>query len=91
MPFNGYGASPRIDVVFNEREKDVSTISQIETGKLQGRFRNEGASARAVPSSNTDTVRGDAEGDIVYDGSALYICLKLNDTLEWREIALASV
>lgn len=96
MPFNGYGSpdsniSRAVDVVYNERERDVSTIFQIETGKLQGRFRNTGANARVVPSTTPTVEMGDAEGDILYNGTQLHICLNIAGELSWRTISLAVV
>lgn len=93
MPINSYGplaSNNGLEVVFNERERDVSAIAQLETGKLQGRYRNVGAIARDIPTSSTDIVSGDAEGDIVYNGSTLYICLNISNSLAWRSITLAS-
>lgn len=90
MPFNSYGAIPELQIVFNERERDVSIISQIETGKLTGRWRNTGANARAVPTSSSDTAQGDAEGDLMYDNNYLYMCLTISSTLTWCRITLDS-
>ena len=63
MPFNQFGHSATLTDVLRERLADISTVNQIETGKLQGRIRNSGANARATPSSNSDVVQGDFEGD----------------------------
>lgn len=92
MPFSSYGrlGSDAINVVFNERERDVSAVAQLETGKLQGRWRNTGANARAVPSSSADVLSGDALGDMLYDSSYLYVCLLIGGTLTWCRIALAT-
>lgn len=93
MPFNSYGriGSDAINVVFNERERDVSAVAQLETGKLQGRWRNTGANARAVPTSTPTVAAGDTEGDILYNSTQLHICLSINGALTWRTISLAVV
>lgn len=90
MPFNSYGASGGLDVVFGERERDISTVRQLENGKLMGRWRNTGANAREAPSSSADVVSGDAFGDMVYDSSYLYVCLTIGGSLTWCRISLDS-
>jgi len=92
VPINSYGpvGQSAIETIFKERERDVSAISQLENGKLLGRWRNTGANARAVPSSSTNVLSGDAFGDVLYDSSYLYVCLSVSGTLTWCRIALAS-
>jgi hypothetical protein len=93
MPFNSYGAlnpSTAFGIIFDARESDVLTINQIETGKLMGRWRNTGANARPVPTTTPTVERGDAQGDILYNGTQLHICLDING-LTWRTITLAVV
>lgn len=93
MPFNQFGAY-RVDglrVVFQERARDVSTIEQLENGKLPGRYRNTGAAAREVPTTTPTVQSGDAEGDILYNSTQMHVCLSINGSLTWRTITLAVV
>lgn len=93
MPFNSYGPltgniMQSLSTVYNERERDASAIKQLENGRVIGRLRNAGANARAVPTSNSDVLTGDAEGDRLYDASYLYLCVNISGELKWGRIAL---
>ncbi len=45
---------------------------------------------RAIPSASNDVVATDAEGDVMHNGSAIYILVDNAGTLEWRSAALSS-
>lgn len=70
--------------VIRARRADVSEIERLGRTKLDGRIRT---STRAIPSTETDVVEGDAEGDILteVDGSHEYIytLLSYEGTLMW--------
>jgi len=90
MPFNNYGASVNLQQIADERHRDASTVSQLEQGKLDGRRRNEGANTRATPSSNADIIAGDAEGDMLNDGTYRYELINVTGVgLRWHRTALA--
>ena len=90
MPFNQFGHSATLTDVLRERLADISTVNQIETGKLQGRIRNSGANARATPSSNSDVVQGDFEGDTLNDGTYIYTLVNVTGVgLRWHRATLS--
>lgn len=91
MPFNNFSPTTTLLGIINERSRDVSTIATIENGKLNGRWRNSGANARAIPTSSTDILDGDADGDLMYDASYVYLCASLNGALKWGRITIDSV
>lgn len=91
MPFNQYGSGEKsLQSIYRERQGDIATIQQLELGKLQGRYRNTGANARAIPTSSGDVLDGDTQGDVLFDSSYLYICLNQGGVLTWCRISLAS-
>ena len=90
MPFNQYGVDGSLQTVLNERLRDISTIEQLERNKLAGRRRNGGANNRTAPSSATDVIQGDAEGDIVNDGTYIYELINVTGTgLRLHRVSLA--
>lgn len=90
MPFNHFGSSLDINTVYRERPRDVAVVEQIERNKLKGRVRTSGAIARTPPSSATDVVDDDAEGDVLYDATYQYRLVRLpDDSLVWDRKTLA--
>lgn len=81
MPFSKYPSNATIETVRRERLRDNITIEQIERGKMPGRIRT---NERAAPSSPTDVVTGDVEGDVVYDSTYQYLLINVPNTgLRW--------
>ncbi len=89
MPFNQLGFNATLMDFARERANDAATVAALETGKRQGRQRNFGAAVRAVPSSHSDVIQGDAVGDFLNDGTHEYELKLMNDgTLKWNKHTL---
>lgn len=86
MPIKKYGASATLDDVLSERHNDARTILAIENGKLLGRFNPVG---RAVPSSHSNVIQGDAQGDVITDATYVYTLLSVSGALVWHRVALS--
>jgi predicted DNA repair protein MutK len=80
MPFNIYNSNADMRDVVRERSNDALVVSQLEQDKLNGRIRTD---FRTVPSSATDVVAGDAEGDIVVDATYIYRLITVSSALKW--------
>ena len=80
MPINLYGEQATLETVIRERRKDAATISTLENGKLPGRIRT---GLRAVPSSPTDVIQGDAEGDTVINSTYVFCLISVSGVLKW--------
>ena len=78
--FNQFGQSSTMADVIRERSNDIAVVSGLQTGKLQGRIRT---STRAAPTSNSDVVAGDAEGDVVVGATYVYTLISISGTLKW--------
>lgn len=93
MPFRDYPAlnamktETAIQQVFDSRKSDQIVIEQLERGKFQGRYRT---GQRAVPTSSTDVTVQDFVGDMINDGSFLYILLDISGSIEWRRLSISS-
>lgn len=82
MSFNQYNSGTTWEEAKVLRRSDVSTIDQLERNKLTGRVRLD----RATPSSSSDIIQGDAEGDRIFTGAALWELQRISGTLQWVEI-----
>lgn len=64
------------------RREDINEVDGLGQNKLKGRNRN---GVRAVPTSATDVVSGDIEGDVVVDATYRYELVDVAGTgLRWR-------
>ncbi len=89
MPFNKYGSSVTLEVIASERLRDAEAVVQLERNKLKGRIRNEGGTARATPSGNSDVIAGDAEGDTLNDGTYKYELINVTGVgLRWHRVTM---
>lgn len=77
---NQFGNLTDIKDIIAERKRDVIEYNALKTGKKQGRIRT---GIRAVPSSATDVIQGDAEGDIVTDATYIYELVTVSGSLKW--------
>lgn len=84
MPLNLFGANTSLLTIIRERRRDAAAVAALETGKMPGRIRT---GFRAVPSSATDVIAGDAEGDLVTDGTYTYQLITVSGALKWNRIA----
>ena len=80
---NHYGNDTQLKDIIAERKRDVAEVLALRQGKLTGRIRT---GFRAVPSSPTDVIPGDVEGDIVPDGVTVYWLMSNGVDLEWIEL-----
>ena len=80
MPFNRFSRETKIEDVIRERGNDVSVIAALEEGKAPGRIRT---LTRSAPTSATDVVAGDAEGDVVVGATYIYTLVSISGTLKW--------
>lgn len=90
MPFQNFGSSATLEDIKRVRQSDSQTITQLENGKLQGRFAPiTNGVPRAVPSSHSDVIRGDTLGDVITDATYVYTLLSVSGTLVWDRRALS--
>jgi hypothetical protein len=75
-----------IEAVSMSRREDVVEFNSLNNRLLRGRLRSD----RAVPTSSTNVVGGDQEGDIVRSGTYEYIVVNSSGTLKWARHALDS-
>lgn len=80
MPFNGFGSRTDLQTITKERKNDCAVITALETGKLPGRLNPPG---RAVPSSHSNVISGDAQGDVITDGTYIYTLISISGSLVW--------
>ena len=73
-----------------QRPNDMRVIRQMQRNKLDGRNRNSGENYRAIPTSSSDVLAGDAEGDIVYDNSKMWRAMDIDGALKWKPIGYAA-
>lgn len=86
MPLLPYGNSAELAAVISARRADMSVIATLEQGKLPGRIRT---GFRAVPTSHSDVIQGDVEGDIITDATYIYRLLSVSGALVWDRRALS--
>lgn len=67
------------------RREDVIEFNSLNNRLVRGRLRSD----RAAPSSSSNIVGGDQEGDIVRTGSYEYIVVNDAGTLKWARISLS--
>lgn len=83
---NKFSKHTTIDDIIRERVADVTEVDVLREGKLNGRIRT---LVRAVPSSATDIISGDAEGDVVIDATYVYTIYSVSGTLKWDRRTLS--
>jgi len=80
MQLNPFGSNSTLADVLRERANDVATVAALDQGKLPGRIRT---GLRAVPSSNSDVIAGDALGDVITDATYIYTLIRVSGSLKW--------
>lgn len=83
MSFAKYPSNATVETIRRERQRDIITIEQIQTGKLPGRYVNR------TPASPSDVISGDALGDINVTATHLYRLVDVPSTgLRWHRQSL---
>lgn len=85
--FNEFGLGATINRIIAERRNDIATIKNLFEFKKNGRDRT---GVRALPSSQTNVISGDKEGDEVLDGTELYQLRMISGALQWVQIAVVT-
>lgn len=78
-----------INAVTSERMVDRQEFEGLPNILIRGRNRTL-LSNRATPSSSTDVVSTDAEGDFMVTTTYLYILVNNSGSYVWRRVALSS-
>lgn len=68
------------EIVRLREDEDISDFTNLNNRFVLGRGR---FISRAAPSSNSDVLAGDVEGDIVNDATREYKLLNISGTLKW--------
>ena len=72
--------------IARERRKDIQIVERLQQFKLKGRIRTD----RATPTSNSNVIAGDNEGDVLNDGTYLYTIIDVAGIgLRWHRETLA--
>ena len=77
---NRFTQSTTLGDIVRERDRDIADFEAVRLGKMDGRIRT---ATRAVPSAANNVVAGDAEGDVVVDGTYVYTLYSISGTLLW--------
>ena len=87
--FRLFGNNTTLRNIIDQRRFDVADINNIKEYKLNARDRT---GIRDVPSSATDVVNGDIQGDFLYDisGTKKYELVNNSGTLQWIEITIVT-
>ena len=87
MSFSQFGSNATISDIIRERRNDAAIVNNLKQYKRDSR---DMTPTRAIPSSNSDIIAGDKEGDEVCDGTHLYQLRNLSGTLGWVKINVTS-
>lgn len=79
-------AEYRLEQIAAQRPNDMRIISTLQRNKRQGRIRT---GIRAVPTSHSDVLSGDLEGDFLNDSTNFYLLINDDGTLKWHRGTLA--
>lgn len=80
-----YGPGATFEDAKKLRREDALIVQKLIEGKLKGRIRT---GFRAAPSSNSDVISGDVEGDVVTDATYKYELLTVSGSLKWHRTTL---
>tara|TARA_R110000851_G_scaffold203106_1_gene354949 strand:- start:187 stop:450 length:264 start_codon:yes stop_codon:yes gene_type:complete len=83
---NKFSQHTSLQDIIRERETDVTEVDLLREGKLYGRFRT---LTRTVPSSATNVLFDDAEGDVVTDATYVYTVYSVSGVLKWDRRSLS--
>lgn len=92
MPLRDYpntastGMEEALRQIIGTRPDDKAAFSKVEQFKMPGRVRT---GIRAVPTSATDVVNADLEGDLITDATYLYRLVNVSGVLKWHRTTLS--
>ena len=86
MPFRLFHAKITTQEIAALRRDDAAIVAGLENDKLKGRIRT---GFRTTPSSATDVLGSDAEGDVVVGATYVYRLLSVSGVLKWDRQSLS--
>ena len=78
-----------VNDIIRLRQEDIDEVRNLNSGKKKGRIRTN--TRGSVPSSASDVVAGDFEGDVVADATYIYTLVDVPGTgLRWHRVTLST-